>query len=133
MMVNKSVKQKYYYALGRRKTATAKVYLKPGTGLVKINNKDFEVTPEITQIYNGPLDITGNLGKFDITAKVSGGGFSSQKEAIRLGVARALLKYDDKLKQVLRKNGFLTRDPREKERKKPGLKGARKAPQWQKR
>ncbi|PIU43326.1 MAG: 30S ribosomal protein S9, partial [Candidatus Nealsonbacteria bacterium CG07_land_8_20_14_0_80_40_10] len=126
-MVNKSVKQKYYYALGRRKTATAKVYLKPGTGLVKINNKDFEVTPEITQIYNGPLDITGNLGKFDITAKVSGGGFSSQKEAIRLGVARALLKYDDKLKQVLRKNGFLTRDPREKERKKPGLKGARKA------
>ncbi|PIP21648.1 MAG: 30S ribosomal protein S9 [Candidatus Nealsonbacteria bacterium CG23_combo_of_CG06-09_8_20_14_all_40_13] len=132
-MVNKSVKQKYYYALGRRKTATAKVYLKPGTGLVKINNKDFEVTPEITQIYNGPLDITGNLGKFDITAKVSGGGFSSQKEAIRLGVARALLKYDDKLKQVLRKNGFLTRDPREKERKKPGLKGARKAPQWQKR
>ena len=132
-MVNKSVKQKYYYALGRRKTATAKVYLKPGTGLVKINNKDFEVTPEITQIYNGPLDITGNLGKFDITAKVSGGGFSSQKEAIRLGVARALLKYDDKLKQVLRKNGFLTRDPREKERKKPGLKRARRAPQWQKR
>ena len=132
-MVNKSVKQKYYYALGRRKTATAKVYLKPGTGLVKINDKDFEVTPGITQIYNGPLDITGNLGKFDITAKVSGGGFSSQKEAIRLGVARALLKYDDKLKQVLRKNGFLTRDPREKERKKPGLKGARKAPQGQKR
>ncbi len=119
----------YYFGLGRRKTAIARVRLTPGKGGASINGKAVEPNT----VMNDPFTITGQTGKFDISAVVSGGGMMSQMEAIRLGVARALLEVDETLKQSLRKAGFLTRDPREKERKKPGLKGARRAPQWAKR
>ncbi len=121
---------KYFYGLGRRKTAIARVRLTPGgKGALTINGKSVEPN----EIVNTPLTIVGQTGVYDMTAVVTGGGVVSQIEAIRLGVARALLEVDANFKQSLRKAGFLTRDPREKERKKPGLRGARRAPQWAKR
>ena len=123
------VKKTYNYGLGRRKTAIARVRLIAGKGLLTINGASHEPI----EMVNEPLTLLGQSGKYDITAVVTGGGMSSQVEAIRLGVARALLDMDESFKQSLRKAGFLTRDPREKERKKPGLKGARRAPQWAKR
>lgn len=121
---------KYYYGLGRRKTASARVRIFTGKGLVVINDKVIEkVSDKIAQ----PFKIVGLWGKYDISAKTSGGGKSSQIEAIRLGIARALLNINPDFKKTLRLEGMLTRDPRAKERKKPGLKKARKAPQWSKR
>ncbi len=122
-------KETYHYGLGRRKTAIARVRLVPGKGTVTVNGEQVEPTAEVI----APLTLTGQEGKVDISAVVSGGGMMSQIEAIRLGVARALVELDESLKQSLRKAGYLTRDPREKERKKPGLKRARRAPQWAKR
>lgn len=119
----------YYYGTGRRKTAVARVRLVPGKGALTINGKQVEPN----EIIDAPLVAAGQTGKFDISAVVTGGGMTSQVEAIRLGVARALLELDESLKQGLRKPGFLTRDDRVKERKKPGLKRARRAPQWAKR
>lgn len=126
---------KYHYGLGRRKTAIAKVRLYKGTGALVVNDKEgyFGGLENLVKKIFSPLATTGNQGKFNISAKVSGGGVSAQADAILLGVARALIAMEQELKPTLRKNGFLTRDPREKERKKPGLRRARKAPQFSKR
>ena len=120
----------YYAGIGRRKTATAQVRLHPGKGKFIINDKELE---KIDDRLTNPLTLTGQLGKFDITVVVKGGGFMSQEDSIILGIARALVVFDETLKPTLRKAGLITRDPREKERKKPGLKGARRAPQFSKR
>ncbi len=121
-------KNNKFYGLGRRKTAIARVLLEKGEGKLTINGKDQNIEDAFA-----PFKVVGLEGKFNIDAKIMGGGVSSQIGALRLGVARALVNFDEKLKPVLRKNGFLTRDPRIKERKKPGLRRARRAPQWQKR
>lgn len=130
-------KGKYYSALGKRKTAVAKVRLYPkGKGRIFINDKDLTIffpTQELQNITKKPLSQAASAGSFDIVVKVFGGGFRGQAEAIRLAISRALVDIDKDLKPVLRKSGLLTRDARKKERKKPGLKKARRAPQWQKR
>ncbi len=126
----KSKNTEYFYGLGRRKTAIAKVRLRKGTGKFTINAKE---TANPSRVYLEPLKILGQENSFDVEAKTFGGGISSQLEAIRLGIARALDKFDHDWHTTLKKEGFLTRDQRMKERKKPGLKGARKAPQWAKR
>jgi small subunit ribosomal protein S9 len=123
-------KGKYHYGTGGRKTAIARVRLYEGKGKVYINGVEIE---KPSSIYLEPLILVNLNDKFDISAKVTGGGFNSQKEAIRHGVALALREYNKDLNPVLRKAGYVTRDPREKERKKPGLRRARRAPQWQKR
>ena len=125
--------QVQYYGTGRRKKAVARVRLIPGEGKVIINGRDMDdyfglETLKVT--VRQPLELTETLGKFDVVAKVEGGGFSGQAGAIRHGIARALLKADEGLRPLLKKAGFLTRDPRMKERKKYGLKGARRAPQF---
>jgi small subunit ribosomal protein S9 len=126
---------KYHYGLGRRKTAIAKVRLYKGTGKLFVNGKEdyFGGLQNLVKKIFSPLATTGNQGKFDISAVINGGGVASHADAILLGVARALKSMDAELKPTLRKAGFLTRDPRIKERKKPGLKRARKAPQFSKR
>lgn len=121
---------KYFAGIGRRKTATAQVRLYPGKGKMIVNDKEIE---KIDDRINNPLILVGQLGKFDITVVAKGGGFNSQIDSIILGISRALIVYDETLKPTLRKAGLVTRDPREKERKKPGLKRARKAPQFSKR
>lgn len=126
--INIDLHKKYYYGTGSRKRAVARVRLYEGNGKIYINEKEIINENIIT-----PLKICGLQKKFDLIVKVRGGGFSSQPEAIKHGIARALVNYDKNLKPTLRKMGYLTRDPREKERKKPGLKRARRAPQWQKR
>jgi small subunit ribosomal protein S9 len=125
-----SEKSNYYYGTGSRKTAIARVRLYPGKGDAVINNNKIE-KPD--QVYIAALELVGLKNKFDISVNVRGGGAESQKEAIRHGISRALVKYKSELKSTLRKAGYLTRDSRVKERKKPGLKRARRAPQWQKR
>lgn len=125
-----------YIATGRRKEAVAQVSLVPGEGLITINKKPaneyFSRSKELL-ILKQPLRSTNNLNKFDIVAKVSGGGFVGQAGAIRLGIARVLCLLDQNLRTALKKEGFLTRDPRSRERKKYGQKGARKRFQWTKR
>ncbi|GAP61881.1 MAG: 30S ribosomal protein S9 [Ardenticatenia bacterium] len=128
---------RYFYAVGRRKTASAQVRLYPeGTGQITVNGKPvneyFTREQDLVEIY-APLRATGHEGTFDITVVVRGGGVTGQAGAVKHGIARALLKYDENLRPVLRRGGFLTRDPRMKERKKPGLKRARKAPTYTKR
>ena len=127
---------KYYYGTGRRKSAVARVRLYPGTGGIVINNKPLEQyfsrEADRSQVH-GPLRATNMLDQFNVMVKVSGGGISGQAGAVRHGIARALLVVNPDLRRALRQQGFLTRDPREKERKKPGLKRARKAPQYTKR
>ncbi|MCK4452560.1 MAG: 30S ribosomal protein S9 [Anaerolineae bacterium] len=127
----------YYEAVGRRKTATARVRLFPGgTGTITINERPLEeyFARDGDVLYlREPLEVTATENRFNISVKVKGGGISGQTGAVRLGIARALLKVDPDLRSILRKGGFLTRDARAKERKKPGLKRARKAPQYTKR
>ena len=126
----------YFYGTGRRKKSVARVRLYPGTGVVTINGRDIDDyfgLGTLKRIVNQPFGVTDTVGKFDIVANVNGGGFSGQAGAIRHGVARALLSADEAYKPLLKKAGFLTRDPRMKERKKYGLKGARRAPQFSKR
>ena len=126
----------YFYGTGRRKTSIARVRLYPGTGSITINGKDISEyfgLETLNLIVNQPFDVTGTVGKFDIVANVKGGGISGQAGAVRHGVARALLASDDTLRGALKKAGLLTRDPRMKERKKYGLKAARRAPQFSKR
>ena len=126
----------YFYGTGRRKKSVARVRLYPGTGAITINGRDvsdYFGLETLKYIVNQPFGVTDTVGKFDIVANVQGGGFSGQAGAIRHGVARALLSSDESLKPLLKKAGFLTRDPRMKERKKYGLKGARRAPQFSKR
>jgi small subunit ribosomal protein S9 len=129
-------KQTYFYGTGRRKTAVARVKLFPGNGAIIINGKPYEeLFPNLEyqrQILQ-PLLVTESLGKYNVIAKVEGGGISGQSGALSHGIARALVEADENLKPILRQNGLLTRDPRVKERKKPGLRRARKAPQYTKR
>lgn len=129
-MNKKEVEKKYYQAVGRRKTAVAKVRILLGGGNIIVNGKPIE---NLDALYIAPLELVGAGKRFDISAQVIGGGKISQSEAIRHGIARALVEYNPEFRLSLKKAGFLTRDPREKERKKPGLKRARRAPQWQKR
>ena len=126
----------YFYGTGRRKKSTARVRIMPGTGVITINGRDIDDyfgLETMKLIVNQPFGVTATEGKFDIIANVRGGGFSGQAGAIRHGVAKALLQADDTFRPALKKAGFLTRDPRMKERKKPGLKAARRAPQFSKR
>jgi small subunit ribosomal protein S9 len=123
-------------AIGRRKSAVARVYLSEGKGNIIINDRDYKEYFPNTQlqfIVNQPLDVLQLTGKFDIKVSLDGGGVKGQCEALRLGIARALVKLDPENKPVLRTNGFLTRDPREVERKKPGQPKARKKFQFSKR
>jgi small subunit ribosomal protein S9 len=126
----------YFYGTGRRKSSTARVRLYPGTGSITINGRDIDDyfgLETLKLIVNQPFGVTNTIGKFDIVCTVRGGGISGQAGAIRHGVARALLASDEELRTALKKAGFLTRDPRMKERKKYGLKAARRAPQFSKR
>jgi small subunit ribosomal protein S9 len=127
----------YYEGLGRRKRAIARVRLHVGgSGQITVNEKPVaEYFPRVGDVglMREPLEATETESRFDITVQVRGGGITGQRDATRMGIARALLKLDPELKPVLRKGGYLTRDSREKERKKPGLKRARKAPQYTKR
>ncbi|WP_022852729.1 30S ribosomal protein S9 [Thermodesulfatator atlanticus] len=126
-----------FYATGKRKTAIARVWLIPGSGNFRVNNKDFDEyfsdTVVARHVVEQPFNITGTAGKFDIVCTVKGGGKSAQAEAIRHGVARALIVYNEELRPSLKKAGFLTRDARVKERKKYGLRGARRGQQYSKR
>jgi len=128
--------ERYYYGTGRRKTAVARVRLYPGTGAIIVNGKPFEevfVRPLHREAIIQPLRVTSNEGRFTVQAKVEGGGISGWAGALAHGISRALVAADESLKPTLRKFGLLTRDPRMKERKKVGLKRARKAPQYTKR
>jgi small subunit ribosomal protein S9 len=125
-----------YYGTGRRKSSVARVYLVPGTGKVTINKRDIDDyfgLETLKVIVRQPLVLTENADKFDVLVNVRGGGYTGQAGAIRHGVARALLTVDKDFRPALKKAGFLTRDPRMKERKKYGLKAARRAPQFSKR
>ncbi len=126
----------YYYGTGRRKNSVARVRVYPGSGSITINNRDIDDyfgLDTLKLIVRQPLNLVGATDKFDIICTVAGGGVTGQAGAIRHGVSRALLQYSDELRPVLKKAGFLTRDPRMKERKKYGLKAARRAPQFSKR
>ena len=126
----------YYYGTGRRKSSVARVYLKPGNGTITINEKDIDAyfgTEILKMIVRQPFAVTETEGKFDVMVNVKGGGYTGQAGAIRNGISRALLEVDDEMRSPLKRAGFLTRDPRMKERKKYGLKAARRAPQFSKR
>lgn len=127
----------YYYGTGRRKSAVARVRLYPGNGQIIINSKSpedyFGARTLYQQMVQSPLELTDSAGKYNVTVKVLGGGITGQAGAVRHGMARALVQADAGLRSVLKKAGLLARDPRQKERKKPGLKRARKAPQYTKR
>ena len=125
-----------YYGKGRRKKSIARVYLTPGTGKITINKRDIDEyfgLETLKVVVRQPLVATETLEKFDVLVNVHGGGFTGQAGAIRHGIARALLKADAEFRPTLKKAGYLTRDPRMKERKKYGLKAARRAPQFSKR
>ena len=125
-----------YYGTGRRKKSIARVYLVPGTGKITINKRDIDEylgLETLKVVVRQPLVATGTVDKFDVIVNVHGGGFTGQAGAIRHGITRALIKSDENLKSELKKAGFVTRDPRMKERKKYGLKKARRAPQFSKR
>ena len=126
----------YFYGTGRRKHSVARVRIVPGTGVITINGKNIDEyfgLETLKLIVNQPFGVTDTLGKFDIVANVTGGGISGQAGAIRHGVARALITADETYRPALKAAGFLTRDPRMKERKKYGLKAARRASQFSKR
>ena len=126
----------YFYGTGRRKKSVARVRVYPGTGVITINKRDIDEyfgLETLKLIVNQPYEVTDTIGKFDIVCTVTGGGISGQAGAIRHGLAKALLQADETYRPALKKAGFLTRDPRMKERKKYGLKAARRAPQFSKR
>jgi small subunit ribosomal protein S9 len=125
-----------YYGTGRRKTSVARVRLVPGEGIITVNGRplvEYFGLKTLELIIKQPLNVTDTLGKYDVLAQVEGGGTSGQAGAVRHGIARALLKVDGEYRSFLKKAGLLTRDPREKERRKYGLKKARKASQFSKR
>ena len=125
-----------YYGTGRRKKSVARVYVMPGKGKITINKRDIDEyfgLETLKVIVRQPLVATQTEGKYDIVVNVKGGGYTGQAGAIRHGLSRALLKVDEEFRPTLKKEGFLTRDPRMKERKKYGLKAARRAPQFSKR
>ena len=134
--VNYQSAKPYFYGTGRRKKSIARVRLVPGSGVVTINGRDIDEyfgLDTLKLIVNQPFGVTDTNGKFDVICRVNGGGFSGQAGAIRHGISRALLQADAENRPALKKAGFLTRDPRMKERKKYGLKAARRAPQFSKR
>jgi len=136
MAVDYTSAKPYFYGTGRRKKSVARVRLVPGTGVITINGRDIDDyfgLETLKLIVNQPFGVTETTGKFDIIARVAGGGISGQAGAIRHGVARALLTADESYRSALKAAGFLTRDPRMKERKKYGLKAARRASQFSKR
>ena len=125
-----------FYGTGRRKTSTARVFLRPGTGSIKVNDRDLDVffgRKTAQMIVRQPLELINLTDKFDVTVTVTGGGTTGQAGAIRHGLTRALMEYDESLRSPLRKAGFVTRDAREVERKKVGLRKARRATQYSKR
>ena len=125
-----------YYATGRRKTSTARVFLRPGSGAIKVNHREFEAffpREALRMQIRTPLLLTETADKFDVLATVVGGGVSGQAGAVRLGIARALVSYNAELRKALKNEGLLTRDARAKERKKYGMAGARKRFQFSKR
>ena len=125
-----------FYGTGRRKNAAARVFMRPGSGALKINGREFEdffPSPALRMIVRQPLLLTETAETFDISATVKGGGSSGQGGAVRHGITRALLEYNGELRERLKASGFITRDPRKKERKKYGLKGARARFQFSKR
>lgn len=130
-------KASYFYGTGRRKSSVARVRVYQGTGKITINDRDIDDyfgLETLKLIVRQPLELTNTSGKFDIVCRVGGGGVAGQAGAIRHGISRALLQFDgENLRPILKKAGFLTRDPRMKERKKYGLKAARRAPQFSKR
>jgi small subunit ribosomal protein S9 len=132
-----TLNKNYFYGTGRRKTAVARVRLMPGTGTFTVNGKtaqDYFGGRQLNQIViEQALRLVNRLGQYNVTVKVVGGGVSGQAGAVRHGISRALIQADETLRPILKKNGLLTRDARAKERKKPGLKRARKAPQYTKR
>ena len=136
-MATYKCKKPYMYGTGRRKSSVARVHLIPnGSGVITVNGRDIDDyfgLETLKLIVRQPLAVAGVEGKFDIVVRVAGGGVSGQAGAIRHGLSRALLVYDENLRGELKKAGFLTRDPRMKERKKYGLKAARRAPQFSKR
>lgn len=136
-MADTKTKRTYLYAIGRRKTAVARVrYYKKGEGEIEVNGKpaaEYFDTTEMVNMIKSPLKLVNLQEQGKITVKVVGGGKMSQASSVRHGVARALLQIDEEFRSMLKKAGYLTRDPRRKERKKPGLKRARRAPQWSKR
>ena len=126
----------YFYGTGRRKSSVARVRVYNGTGKITLTDRDIDDyfgLETLKLIVRQPLALTGTTDKFDIVCRVAGGGVTGQAGAIRHGISRALLQYDEELRAELKKAGLLTRDPRMKERKKYGLKGARRAPQFSKR
>ena len=126
----------YFYGTGRRKSSVARVRVYNGTGKMTINDRDIDEyfgLETLKLIVRQPLALTDNIGKYDVVCRVTGGGVTGQAGAIRHGISRALLQANEELRPALKKAGFLTRDPRMKERKKYGLKGARRAPQFSKR
>ena len=126
----------YFYGTGRRKSSVARVRVYAGSGNITINGRDIDDyfgLDTLKLIVRQPLALTDTLGKFDVVCTVAGGGVSGQAGAIRHGISRALLQHSDEMRPILKKAGFLTRDPRMKERKKYGLKAARRAPQFSKR
>lgn len=135
-MAAKKTSAPVYYGTGRRKTSIARVYITPGTGKIVVNGKEAkEYFPYDTNllIINQPFVTTNNVGKFDVKAFVTGGGLNGQTGAVRLGITRALLKVTSEYRPSLKVAGFITVDSRQKERKKYGLRGARRAPQFSKR
>jgi small subunit ribosomal protein S9 len=125
-----------YYATGRRKTSAARVFLRPGTGTITVNHREFQqffTTESLRMQVRRPLTLTETTERFDVLATVAGGGEHGQAGAVRLGIARALVEYDAELRKALKKDGLLTSDSRVKERKKYGLAGARKRFQFSKR
>lgn len=125
-----------YYGTGRRKTSVARVWLRPGQGTIMVNRRAFEAyfpRETLRMIIAQPFQLTNTLGQFDVSVNVGGGGIAGQAGAVRHGIARALLAFDDKLRQTLKRAGLLTRDPRMRERKKYGQPGARKQFQYSKR
>ncbi len=135
--IKKTKKTDYIYARGSRKTSVSQVrFFKAGSGNITVNGKelkDYFKDAGLMDIVASPLKITGQEKITDLSIKVRGGGIHSQSEACRHGISRALIKFDEQYKPILKAEGFMTRDPRVKERKKPGLKRARRAPQWAKR
>jgi len=127
---------KQFYATGRRKNSIARVRLLPGSGKIEVNKQsliDYFKRETLKMIIEQPLELTESMSKFDIISNVKGGGLTGQAGAMRLGISRALIRYDEELRPMLKAQGFLTRDPREKERKKYGMAGARKRFQFSKR
>ena len=125
-----------YYGTGRRKTSTARVYLRPGSGNIMVNKREFNSyfpNEALQMIIRQPLSLTDTIGKFDILVTVDGGGSAGQAGAVRHGITRALMEFNADLRPTLKKAGLVTRDPRQKERKKYGQKGARKRFQFSKR